>query len=62
MIRSYNRCGINEPVIFSHCVHLELGDQFHALFKVCSDLDDTVPLKVKYVDVFVSNLKHLKQI
>ena len=42
MIKSY--CLTNEPVIFSHCVHLKLGHGFHALLKVCSDRDDTVPL------------------
>ena len=32
MIRSYYQyCCINEPVIFSHCVHLKLGRRFHAL-------------------------------
>ena len=40
----YRCCCINEPVIFSHCVHLELGHQFRALLKVCSDCDDIVPL------------------
>ena len=46
MIRSYYRCCcINEPVIFSHCVHHKLGHWFHALLKVCCDRDDTVPLK-----------------
>ena len=45
MIRSYYRCCcINEPVIFSQCVHLKLGHRFHALLKVYSDRDDTVPL------------------
>ena len=45
MIRScYRCCCINEPVIFSHCVHLKLGHRFHALLKVCSDHDDIVPL------------------
>ena len=44
MIRPYYRCCcINEPVIFSHCVHLELGHRFHALLKVCTDRDDIVP-------------------
>ena len=33
-----------QPVIFSQCVHLRLGYRFHALFNVCSDCDDTVPL------------------
>ena len=47
IIRWYYRCCcINEPVIFSHCVHLKLGHRFHALLKVCSDRDDIVPLKV----------------
>ena len=32
--RSYYRCFcINEPIIFSHCVHLKLGHRFHALLK-----------------------------
>ena len=46
MTRAYYRCCcINEPVIFSHCVHLnKLGHRFHALLKVCSDRDDIVPL------------------
>ena len=45
MIRSYYRyCCINEPVIFSHCIHLKLGHRFHALLKVCSDHDYIVPL------------------
>ena len=45
MIWSYYRyCCINEPVIFSHRAHLQLGHRFHALLKVCSDRDDTVPL------------------
>ena len=49
MIRSYYRCCcINEPVIFSHCVHLKLGHWFHAPWKVCSDCDDIVPLKEMY--------------
>ena len=44
MIRSYCCCCcLNEPVIFSHCVHLKLGHRFHALLKVCSDRNDTVP-------------------
>ena len=46
MIRSYYHCCcINEPVIFSHCVHIKLGHQFHALLKVCYDCDDIVPFK-----------------
>ena len=46
MIRSYYRCCcINKPVIFNNRVHLKRGHQFHALLKVCSDHDDTVPLK-----------------
>ena len=41
MIRSYYHCCcINEPVIFSHCVHLKLRHRFYALLKVCSDRDD----------------------
>ena len=45
MIRSYYRCCcIIEQVIFSHCVHLKLEHQFHALLKVCSDHADTAPL------------------
>ena len=40
----YCCCCINEPVIFSHCVHPKLGHQFHALLKVWSDRDDIVPL------------------
>ena len=47
MTRSYYRCCcINGPVIISHCVHLKLGHRFHALLKVCSDRDDTVPLQI----------------
>ena len=30
--------------MFSLCIHLKLGHRFHALLKVCSDRDDTVPL------------------
>ena len=46
MRRSYYRCCcINEPVIFSHCVHLKLGSHFHALLKVSSDRDDIVTLR-----------------
>ena len=49
MIRSYYRCCcINEP--FSHCVHLKLGHRFHALLKVCSDRDNTVPLSTPNLD------------
>ena len=33
-------CCINEPVIFSHCVHLKWGHRFHALWEVCSDRVD----------------------
>ena len=45
MIRSYYRCCcINEPVIFSHCVHLKLGHRFHALLEACFDCNDIVPL------------------
>ena len=33
----------NEPAIFSHCVHLKLWHWFHALLKVCSDRDNTIP-------------------
>ena len=48
MIRSYYHCCcINEPVIFSHCVHFKRGQWFHALLKVCSDRDDIVPLNAK---------------
>ena len=48
MVRSYYRCCcINEPVIFSHCVHLKLGHWFLALLKVCSDRDDTGPFSDK---------------
>ena len=44
-IRSHYRCCcINEPVIFSHCVHLKLGRWFHALLKVRFDCEDIVPL------------------
>ena len=47
MIRSHYRCCcINQPVIFSHCVHRKLGHRFHAQLKVCSDRDDVVPLNV----------------
>ena len=42
MIRSYYRCCcINEPVIFSHCVHLKLRHRCHALYR-----DDIVSLNV----------------
>ena len=45
MIRSYYRCcSINEPVICIHSV-LKLRHRFHALLKICSDRDDTAPLK-----------------
>ena len=48
MIRSYHCCCcMNEPVNFSHCVHLKLGYWFHALLKVWSDHDDTVPFNMK---------------
>ena len=50
MIRLYYRCccmHVNEPVIFSHCVHLKLGHRFHALLKVCTVRDDIVPLNTK---------------
>ena len=46
MTRSYYRCCcINEPVMFSHCVHLKLGHQFRALLKVCSDRDAIVSVQ-----------------
>ena len=32
-------------IIFSHWVNLKLGHRFHALSKVCSDRDDTVPFE-----------------
>ena len=55
MIRSYYRCCcINEPVIFSHCVHLKLGHRFHALLKVCSDRDDIV--KTIYTEVYTREI------
>ena len=45
MIRLYYCCCcINEPVIFSRCVQLKLGHQFHAMLKVCFDHDDIAPL------------------
>ena len=45
MIRSYYHCCcINEPVIFSRCVHLKLGCRFHLLLTVCSGRNDIVPL------------------
>ena len=51
MISSYYCCCcINEPVFFSRCVHLKLGHRFHALLKVCSDRDDTVPLTILIID------------
>ena len=40
-------CCINEPVIFSHCVHLKLGHRFYVMLKVSSDRDDIVPLRSK---------------
>ena len=58
MIRSDYHCCINEPVIFSHCVHLKLGHRFHALLKVCSDRDDIVPL---YVQVATHNRYYLNR-
>ena len=42
MIRSYCCC-INEPVIFSHCVHFRTPIPY-VLLKVCPDHDDIVPL------------------
>ena len=36
-------CSTNEPVIYSHYVHLKLGHRFHALLKVCSRHDNIVP-------------------
>ena len=55
-MRSYYRCCccINEPVISSHRVHLELERRFHALLKVGSDRDDIVPLKTP-VDYILNN-------
>ena len=47
MIRSnYRCCCMNEPVIFSHCVHLKRGHRFHNLLKVDSDRDDTACLMI----------------
>ena len=37
---------MNEPVIINHFVPLKVGHRFHALLKVFSDRDDTVPFKV----------------
>ena len=46
MIRSYDKVIL--PLLLykwvSHCVHLKLEHRFHALLKVCSNRDDTVPL------------------
>ena len=36
----------------SQCVHLKLGHRFHALLKVCSDRDDSVPLIAYTVCVY----------
>ena len=41
---AFSRVRVNEPVIFSHRVHLKLGNRFHALLQVCSDRDNSVPL------------------
>ena len=58
-IRSYYCCCCccctNEPVIFSHCVHLKLGHRFRALLKVCSDRDDTAPLRGKQILIHASH-------
>ena len=54
MITSYYRCCcINEPVIFSHCVHLKLGHRFHALLKVCSDRGNTAPLNGYFAGILI---------
>ena len=37
----------------SHCVHLKLVHQFHALLKVCSDCDDIVPLSTKTIITYI---------
>ena len=56
MIRScYRCCCINEPVIFSHCVH-KLGHRFHALLKVYSDCDDSVYLREDTTLVILTKL------
>ena len=56
MIRScYRCCCINEPVIFSHFVNLKLGHWFHALSKVCTDSDDTAPLRAKHARAYPMN-------
>ena len=52
-MRSSVACCINEPVLFSHCVHLKLGHRFHALLNVRSDRDDNVPLIVLYLYLFI---------
>ena len=60
MIRSYYRCCcINQPVIFSHCVHFKLGHRFHALLKVCSDRDDIAPLTL--LEQLLTKLLHLSK-
>ena len=51
VILPYSCCCMK--TIFSHCVHLKLGHQFHALLKVCSDSDDIVPFKT-YRKCFVN--------
>ena len=54
MIRTYmyyRCCCINEPVIFSHRVHLKLGHRFHALLKVPSDRDGTGHLNISFQSV-----------
>ena len=37
---------INEPVIFSHCVHLKLGHRFYALLKSAQIVAIIVPLTI----------------
>ena len=52
----YSCCCINEPVIFSHRVHLKLGHRFHALLTVNSDRDNTVPLSALSPWLLVTNV------
>ena len=56
-LRSYYHCCCkNEPVIFTRHVHLKL--LFHALLKVCSDCDDSVPLRLLYTKKGLSAVLH----
>ena len=55
IIRSYYHCCcINEPVIFSQCVHLKLGHRFHALLKDCSNREYILIETLSYFTTFSS--------